>query len=87
MNTIPARDIKRRGIAALDTVLEEGPVHVIKNDRPAYVILTEGQYEELLEGYQEASVARVQTSLEDVKRGRTRRVTAQRLVDDFHLKD
>lgn len=87
MNTIPAGEIKRRGIAALDGALVEGPVHVIKDDRLAYVVLTEGQYEELMEGYQEASVARVKASLEDVKAGRTRRVTAQQLIDEYHLRD
>jgi len=60
---------------------------VIKDDRLAYVVLTEGQYDELVEGYQEASVARVKASLEDVKAGRTRRVTAQQLIDEFHLRD
>ncbi len=49
MKTIPARDIKRRGISAVDKALKEGPVHVIKNDQPTYVILDEDQYQNLLE--------------------------------------
>ncbi len=85
MNTVAAREIKRRGIVAVDDALSEGPVHIVKDDRLAYVVLTEGQYEELLEGYQEASVARVKASLEDVRMGRTRRVTAQQLIDEFGL--
>lgn len=85
MNTVAAREIKRRGIVAVDDALSEGPVHIVKDDRPAYVVLTEGQYEELLEGYQEASVARVKASLEDVRMGRTRRLTAQQLIDEFGL--
>ena len=38
MNSIPAKEIKRRGISAVDKLLKKGPVHVIKNNRPAYVI-------------------------------------------------
>lgn len=80
IRTIPAREIKRRGITAVDEALERGPVHVIKNDRPAYVIMTEMHYEELVEAYQEATIARVRESLEDVNAGRVIRFTN---VDDL----
>ena len=73
MRTVPAREIKRRGIGVVDAFLCEGPVHVIRNDRPSYVILTEEQYEELVEAMEEAIVARVKASLEDVKAGRIQR--------------
>ncbi|MBI3067404.1 MAG: prevent-host-death protein, partial [Betaproteobacteria bacterium] len=33
MNTIPASEVKRRGVAALDEAARKGPVHVIKNNR------------------------------------------------------
>jgi len=72
MRTIPAREIKRRGISAVDEVIKEGPVHIIKNDRPAYVVMDEERYEELVDAYQEAYVARVRSSLEEVKAGRVR---------------
>jgi PHD/YefM family antitoxin component YafN of YafNO toxin-antitoxin module len=85
MRTIPAREIKRRGISAVDEALRDGPVHVIKNDRPAYVIMDEAQYEELVESSREAYIARVKASLEDVKAGRVRRVTAQQLIDELGL--
>ncbi|MBI3973172.1 MAG: type II toxin-antitoxin system Phd/YefM family antitoxin [Chloroflexi bacterium] len=73
MRTIPAREIKRRGISAVDEALKEGPVHVIKNDEPKYVIMDEAHYQELVEGYHEAYIARVKASLEDVKADRVRR--------------
>ena len=76
MRTIPAREIKRRGISAVDEALKRGPVHVIRNDRPTYVIMDESHYKELVEGYQEAAIARVKESLEDVKAGRVRRFTS-----------
>ena len=85
MRTIPAREIKRRGISAVDEVLKEGAVHVIKNDRPQYVILSEAHYEELAEGYQEACIARVKASMEDYKAGRVRTVTAEQLIEELGL--
>jgi PHD/YefM family antitoxin component YafN of YafNO toxin-antitoxin module len=88
MRTIAAREIKRRGIAAVDEALKKGPVHVIKNDRPKYVIMGEEHYDELLEGFEEAYVARVKASLADVKAGRVRRWTsAQELIDELGLEE
>lgn len=49
MNTIPAQEIKRRGISALDNLLRHGPVHVVKNNRPCYVVLSEEDYARLAE--------------------------------------
>ena len=41
MNTITAQEIKRRGISAVDDALRKGPVHIIKNNKPSYVVLAE----------------------------------------------
>ncbi len=73
MNTIPAQELKRRGIAAVDGLIESGDVHVIRNNRPEYVVLTEERYKDLVAEAEEAYVARVKASLEDVKGGRVRR--------------
>jgi PHD/YefM family antitoxin component YafN of YafNO toxin-antitoxin module len=73
MNTIPAQEIKRRGIAAVDAMITTGDVHVIRNNKPEYVVLTESRYQELVAEAEEAYVARVKASLEDVKAGRVRR--------------
>lgn len=72
MNTIPAQEIKRRGISILDDMLTKGPVHIIKNNQPQYVVLTEERYQELSAAENEAYLARVKNSLEDIKEGRTR---------------
>ncbi len=48
-NVISAQELKRRGIGAVDRALREGPVHVIRRNRPSYVILSEEQYRRLLE--------------------------------------
>jgi PHD/YefM family antitoxin component YafN of YafNO toxin-antitoxin module len=73
MKTIAAQDIKRRGISAVDEALKQGPVHVIKNNQPQYVVLSEERYRDLVEAEDEAHLARVRASLEDVKAGRVRR--------------
>jgi len=44
MNTISAREIKRRGISALDELLKDGPVHVTKSNQPTYVVMSEKDY-------------------------------------------
>ncbi len=73
MNAIAAQDIKKRGISAVDEALKEGPVHVIKNNQPKYVVLSEERYRDLVEAESEAYIARVRASLEDVKAGKVHR--------------
>lgn len=73
VNSIPAQDIKRRGIAAVDEALREGAVHIIKNNRPSYVVLSEAAYAELLESNRDAARERLRESLADLEAGRTKR--------------
>ncbi len=87
MRTIAAQDIKRRGITAVDEVLKEGPVHVIKNNRPQYVVVSEERYQELLEAEEEAYNARIRASLEDLKAGRIKRGTAKDLIKELGLEE
>lgn len=76
MNTIPAQEIKRRGIAAVDDLIGKGPVHVIRNNQPQYVVMTQQRYEDLLEAEDEAFEARLEASLEDLRAGRIRRFSS-----------
>ena len=78
MNTMAAQEIKRKGISAVDEALKEGPVHIIKNNQPQYVVMTEARYRDLVEAEDEAYTERVRKSLEDVKAGRTRRFKSAR---------
>ena len=88
MNTIPAQEIKRRGIAAVDDLIETGDVHIIKNNQPQYVVLTETRYRELIEAQEEAYAARVRASLEDLKAGRVRRfASAEELLNALEIED
>jgi PHD/YefM family antitoxin component YafN of YafNO toxin-antitoxin module len=73
VNSIPARDIERRGISAVDEALREGPVHIIKDNRPSYVVLSEAVYAELLESHRDAARVRLRESLADLQAGRTNR--------------
>jgi PHD/YefM family antitoxin component YafN of YafNO toxin-antitoxin module len=87
MNTIAAQEIKRKGISAVDEALKEGPVHIIKNNQPQYVVLTEARYRDLIEAEDEAYITRVRKSLEDVKAGRVKRGTAEDLIRELGLED
>ncbi|HKG27294.1 MAG TPA: type II toxin-antitoxin system Phd/YefM family antitoxin [Thermomicrobiales bacterium] len=73
MNTIPAQEIKQRGISAVDKLLERGPVHVISRNRPRYVILDEATYEEMAEARHLAFVAESKAALAEVEAGNVKR--------------
>ncbi len=47
MNTLPAQEIKRRGVKAIELALQHGPVHIIKNNSPSCVVLSEAEYSRL----------------------------------------
>jgi len=85
MNAIPAQEIKRRGIAAVDDLIAKGDLHVIRNNQPQYVVLSEERYQELIVAEQEAYYARVRASLEDLKEGRVKRGTAEDLIKELKL--
>lgn len=87
MNTLAAQEIKRKGISAVDEVLKKGPVHIIKNNQPQYVVLSEERYSELLEAEDEVYNARIRASLEDIKAGRVKRGTAKDLIKELKLED
>lgn len=48
MNVITVAEIKRSGFAALDAALAQGPVHLMKRNRPTAVVLSTADYEALL---------------------------------------
>jgi PHD/YefM family antitoxin component YafN of YafNO toxin-antitoxin module len=88
MNSIPAQEIKRRGLKAVDDLLTKGDVHVIRNNKPEYVILTEERYQALVAEAHEAYLARVRCSLEDVKAGRVEKfATADDLLHALDAED
>ena len=50
MKSILEQEIKRRGISAVDALLDDGPVQVIKNNRPRYVVMSVDAYERMTAG-------------------------------------
>lgn len=54
-NTLTAAVLKRRGMAAIEEALQHGPVHIVKRNKPAAVVLSADEYRRL-SGGQPASV-------------------------------
>ena len=47
MNILTIEQIKRRGIAAVEDALRHGPVHLVKRNQPAAVVVTEAEFTRL----------------------------------------
>ena len=43
-NTLTVAVLKRRGMAAIEEGLRHGPVHIVKRNKPAAVVLSEDEY-------------------------------------------
>ncbi|WP_310452481.1 hypothetical protein [Sulfuritalea sp.] len=50
MNTLTVSELKRRGMAAIEDGLRNGPLHIVKRNKPAAVVLTEAEYQTLTHG-------------------------------------
>ncbi len=50
MNTLTVAELKRRGMSAIEDGLRLGPVHILKRNRPAAVVITEDEYQRLVQG-------------------------------------
>ena len=50
MRTLSSSEIKRRGIVAIEELLDQGPVHILKNSRTACVALSEEDFARLSSG-------------------------------------
>jgi len=87
VNTIPALEIKRRGISIVDEQMESGPVHVIKNNRPQYVVMSEDRYQSMMEDMNEAWELRIKASLEEAVAGQTRQGTSDELIREIFSAD
>lgn len=80
MNLIAAQEIKRRGMAAVDGLLAQGPVRIVKNNRPRYVVMSEEEFDAMLDDLAEARLA---ASEADLKAGRVRKGTAAELMAEL----
>lgn len=80
MNMIAAQEIKRRGMAAVDRLLDQGPVRIVKNNRPCYVVMSETEFDVMMSDLAEARLA---ASEADLKAGRIRKGTAASLMAEL----
>ncbi|CAN5292067.1 hypothetical protein BH10PSE19_BH10PSE19_10060 [soil metagenome] len=80
MYTVAAQEIKRQGISCLDDILKEGPVHIIKNNQPQYVVLTQEHYQAFLIPDTEAYSTRLRQLLEEVQAAKICKSSAQRTL-------
>ena len=80
MNTIASSEIKRRGIGAVDELMRNGPVHVIRNNTPDYVVLTEELYKMIID---DLISARLDASDNDIKEGRVKSGTVHDLMQEI----
>ncbi len=62
MNIVTAAEIKRRGMAAIEDGLRQGPLHIVKRNRPAAVVISEEEYQRLSQG--RATAARGMNALQ-----------------------
>jgi hypothetical protein len=46
-NVLTVAELKRRGMAAIEEHLRRGPVHILKRNKPAAVVLSEEDYQRL----------------------------------------
>ena len=49
-NTLSVAVLKRRGMAAIEEGLRHGPLHIVKRNKPAAVVLSEDEYLRLTGG-------------------------------------
>jgi len=87
MNTIPALEIKRRGISIVDEYIESGPVHIIKNNRPQYVVMSEERFQSMMEEMNDAWELRIKASLEEARLGQTQKGKADTLIREMFAED
>lgn len=67
MNTLAATEIKRRGMGIADPLLAKGPVYIIKNNRPQYVLLREADFASLMKRNASATAPKEASAAADFK--------------------
>lgn len=84
-NSLTAAELKRRGMAAIESGLKDGPVHIYKRNRRAAVVLSEAEYQQLVaaQGQSIPGMTALEWLLAHPSKGkRTKRDIDQYLKDD-----
>ena len=63
MTTMPVQEVKRRGMSVLDESLASGPVYVIRNNTPRYVVMFADAFHEMEESLAEARIAAAEADI------------------------
>ena len=80
MVTMPVQEVKRRGMSVLDDSLASGPVYVIRNNSPRYVVMFADTFHEMEEAL---TAARIAASEADIRAGRISRGNADELISEL----
>jgi len=80
MLTIPAQEVKRRGISAVNDQLQNGPVWIISNNQPKYVVMDSEMFQAMED---ELSALRVGLSEADISARRYTRGSADQLMAEL----
>ena len=80
MVTMPVQEVKRRGMSVLDDSLASGPVYVIRNNTPRYVVMFAETFHEMETSLADARIA---ASEADIRAGRVTRGTADDLMAEL----
>ncbi|MFT5239774.1 MAG: PHD/YefM family antitoxin component YafN of YafNO toxin-antitoxin module [Candidatus Promineifilaceae bacterium] len=80
MSLVSVQEVKRKGIAVVDAALKDGPVHLVKSNRAEYVVMSENDYQELMN---DLSDARLAASERDLAAGRVHRGGAAELMAEL----
>jgi prevent-host-death family protein len=83
MNMISAQEIKRRGMAAVDALLDQGPVRIVKNNQPRYVVMSGADFDSMMNDLADARLA---ASEADIRAGRTRKGSAAALMAELRTR-
>ena len=78
--TFPAQEVKRRGMSVMNESLAHGPVWVISNNTPKYVVMFADEFKRMRP---EAFVEATQRSVEEYKAGNYLRGSASDLIADL----
>ena len=80
MVTMAAQEVKRRGISAMNEGLSQGPVWVISNNTPKYVVMYSEAYKQMED---ELCCMRVALSEAQARAGLVKRGTADDLMAEL----
>lgn len=80
MATVPAQIVKRRGMSALNAQLKDGPVWIIANNTPKYVVLLADDFRRMRH---EMFVRECHESMAELRKGLGKPTTVDELMATF----